>query len=213
MQPNDITLRPEQDVYVRDKIWYVWVCDQTNMIVHSVGSPFPLTNMSIQNNTGLTIHEIGKINQPTWEILKKCSSSTYYIGFLDVDNEDIAYFKLKAYPVGGTQVNNKVYYNYDNIISMQVKLIDEHGDVADNIGKLEVKKITGRGNRELGDYEFIDHDTRGRKITIDNNDTVSVKINSIGQYSMKISGDFVINNITAANLRRFVTIAHNEYTV
>jgi len=213
METSNITLRPEEDVYIKDKLWYIWACSQTGMIVHSVGSPFPLTNMSIQGNRGLTIHSLGKINEPTWRVLKKCSSSTYYIGFLNIEAEEIEYFKLKAVPGENTSITDKSYHSDKNVISIQVQLVDEHGELASNMPEIQVKKITGRVNKELGDYNFIDHGASRGKITTSPNSTFQVQMLSVGQYSLKISGMFFREDNPVAELKRYAIIKHNEFSI
>lgn len=217
MQTRDMTVHSNPDIYVRDKIWYVWLCEKTNMVVHSVGSMFPITNMEIQQNRGMVVHEIGKINEPTWRILKKCSSSTYYIGFIDIKNEEIKYYKFKAFPVNDTLVDSKSHYSPINMISLQVKLLDEHGQLSDRASKVVVKKITGRVNRSIGDYNFVDSTgeiiTTGKTMDINNGDIFHVKVNSTGQYSMKITADFNEDGESIASLHRFAMIHHNEHVI
>lgn len=217
MDNAEITLRPEMDVYIKEKIWYLWTCDKTDMIVHSVGAPFKVQNPTIQNNQGTTVHEIGQVNEQTWRVLKKCSTSPYYIGFLDLENEEIEYFKLKSFPIDNTHVesteSNKIYYGDDNVISFHVMLLDEHGDLAGNTDGVNVKKITGRVNKTLGDYKFIDPDDDNKSVTVSNGSCFSLQINSVGQYSLKVSCPFYRNGKYITDLNRYIVFRHNEYAV
>lgn len=209
---KEVTLHTSQDHYIRNKLWYVWVCEKTNMIVHSVGSVFPLDDPRINGNTGLIVHELGMINEPTWAMLKKISSRPYYLGLLDMEQQEIIYYKLKATPVGEiSRTANKTYHNKTNSLAFKIELLDEHGCLHDNGMDIKIKKITGRSNSKLGDYNFIKPvTTNDRYIYIENGGMFEIKLNQVAQFSIRATAHLLINN-QLLSVDRYLTFCHDEY--
>ena len=209
---KEATLHASQDHYIRNKLWYVWVCEKTNMIVHSVGSVFPLDNPRINENSGLIVHELGMINEPTWSMLKKISNRPYYTGLLDMEQQEITYYKLQATPIGEIhRLENKTYYSKTNKLAFKLELLDEHGQLYDSTLDIKIKKITGRSNSKLGDYNFTQPvDTKDRVVYIKNGGTFEVKLNQVAQFSIRITTHLSVNEHLLP-VDRYITFCHDEY--
>jgi hypothetical protein len=203
---KNVTLRANQDTYIPNKYWYAWCDPRTKYIVCTVGTVFPLDDPKINNNENLEIFELGRINEPTWKMLKKISNRPYYAGFLDYEEDEINYFKLSTTPTcDADRDENKIYSSVNNQLTFSAQVYDEYGNVANIDNQIQVKKISGRSNSKIGNYTI--NDSKSREVTIDNGGEFNINILEKSQFSIKVTAKLT----SGIKLNRYITFKHNEY--
>lgn len=179
-------ISPIVDVFVPTKTWYAFV-DDNNVIVRTIGSMFPVTNLKCTDAPDMKILDLGNINEKAWVVINKIVHSPYYSGYISEKTKEIIYYRLKS-SVSNSDKKDGIYHITSNKCDITVSCLDEHGDDVIIPGDdLQVKKL--RSTRPPGLHSrciFDKHASGVREISL-NQPRFTANFEELGEYTLRLT--------------------------
>ena len=202
---------PVTDLYVPTKSWYAFV-DDKNRIIRTIGSLFPLTNLKCSDQGNLQVIELGHLNKQAWEILNKIIHVPYYNGLIDTQEQEIYYFKFKAYVDNSTKVEDKIHVT-NNDVNITFKCLDESDiniiDTFTNNIHAKILRQTQPPKQSHHLHYVVDNThVNGREIDI-NNDHLQLHLAKPGEYTLRYTYTHNMNG-TDLYFERYMTLVYDR---
>jgi hypothetical protein len=203
---------PVTEIYVPTKSWYVFA-DDSNKIIKTIGSMFPVSNLQCTDDSDLHVIELGHINKSAWDLLNKIVHIPYYGGYIDSDQEEIIYYRLKASVSDSIKENGK-YYTSSDVLTITAKCLDENDDDILQVQNLQLKKLRltdpPKLHRELILIDPTRPDEHNIKILSMTSNTQQIKIQSPGEYTLRLTYIHTDTDNRSFNLERYITINRSK---
>ena len=219
---------PITEIYIPTKSWYAFV-DDTNRVVRTLGSMFPITNLTCSDTDSLRVIDLGNINEEAWSVLNKIVNVPYYDGILDEKRGEVIYYKLKARlrPAGEPEVPGNAivpdiekvdgkYFTNSGKITITIECLDEAGeDVIQpgyDTGNLQMKKLRVTNPSGLSNklrLLTVDHPKfirNTREIHLDRS-VHDIFIEEPGEYTIRVTYNHVTPGLVL-NFERYITICY-----
>ena len=211
---------PPTEIYIPTKLWYAFV-DDSNRVINTIGSMFPITNLSCSGKGDLTVVEMGNITKPAWEILNKIVNSPYYDGVLDEIEGELIYYKLKAdvKPMPGRdcdKIDGK-YHTNSHSLTITARCLDENNvnviDPSGELNTLNIKKL--RLTKPTGLHSKLRLDSLTNPNSVDlEYDTHVICMSEPGEYTLRMTYNhqlkFQGNESAQLNFERYITICYSD---
>jgi len=194
------------DLFLPTKMWYAFL-DSKGIIVNTVGSMFPVSNLTCSLEDDLIVHELGMINEDAWRILNKIVHAPYCGGYIDRSEEEIVFFKLKA-DVTNSEKRDGIYHLNGSTFNITATCLDETDmDTMVVNENLILKKLRPQGGQHKN-VVFTNYKPRDREIKLAE-PSQQVKIHAPGKYTFRITYNHNVDDKTF-RFERYITVSLDD---
>lgn len=204
--PSEENLQMVKPEYYEDNIYWVFV-DPTrnNLVLGLFGFLFPIQEIK-PPHPALQAHCLGKITEDAYQVLKMSTAETSIISFLDVENEEIHFYRLFFEILDDTYVNENSghFISLDNIIRLRVKLVDDSERVSDLTSSISIKNMKSRDTEKKKSEMTITCGEKSDKfeIEVDNDSIIEIALESEGLHNIRFKCD--VNLFEGCTIKTFL---------
>jgi hypothetical protein len=168
--------------------WVVYDPTERNRITMLFGFLLPIENINFPDPR-LKVKLLGRIHKDLYKSLKVVCSNWSMFAFLDEGNNAIRYEGISLIPEDGTFYDeaSESYYSHTNVLKFKVAVVDDQKKLVSDVSELSVKNMRPRfSETDPSTMEINGHDSSIRKVIVENNSTIELKLASEGTHNIRI---------------------------
>ena len=168
---------------------------------------FPVSNLICSIQEDLQVHELGMINEGAWKVLNKVVHSPYYGGYIDIEAEEIVFFRLKADVTNSEKIDG-IYHLNDNTFNITATCLDETDrDTIVVNENLRLKKLRPQSGQHK-DVVFTNYKPHDREIMLEE-PSQQVEIHAPGTYTFRLTYNHNVDDKTL-RFQRYITVSLDD---